>query len=63
VYKCVQTALMSHEHATKLRISYKKPPLITVWLEVRVLPGPPPNKINDLADLLAAVATVFGDSL
>jgi len=29
--------LMSHEHATKLRISYKKPPLITVWLEVRSL--------------------------
>ena len=61
-YKCVQTALMSPEDATKLRISYKPPPLITVWLEVRVLPGPPHNKIKHLARLLAAVATVIGDS-
>ncbi len=35
--------------------------LITAWLEVRVLPGPPPNKINGLTDILAAVATVVGD--
>jgi hypothetical protein len=36
--------------------------LATAWLEVRVLPGPPPNKIKHLAGLLAAVATVIGDS-
>jgi hypothetical protein len=35
--------------------------LITAWLEVRVLLGPPINKINDLARLLAAVATAIGD--
>ena len=36
--------------------------LITAWLEVRVLPGPPSNKIKHLAGILAAVATVIGDS-
>ena len=36
--------------------------LITAWLEVRVLPGPPPNKIKHLAGPLAAAATVIGDS-
>jgi hypothetical protein len=30
--------------------------------EVSVLPGPPTNKIKYLADLLAAVATVIGDT-
>jgi hypothetical protein len=34
--KCVQTALMLHKHAAKLRISYKEPPLIAVWLDVGV---------------------------
>ena len=29
--------------------------------EVPVLPGPPPNKINGLTDILAPVATVVGD--
>ena len=28
---------MSHEHVTKLRMSYKQPPLITVRLEVQIL--------------------------
>jgi hypothetical protein len=37
--------------------------LITAWLEVRVLPGPPPNKINDLGGLSATLATAIGDSL
>jgi hypothetical protein len=36
--------------------------LITAWLEVRILPGPPTNKIKHLADLLAAVATFIDDS-
>jgi hypothetical protein len=36
--------------------------LITAWLEVRVLPGPPRNKINDLYDILATMATAIGDS-
>jgi hypothetical protein len=35
--------------------------LITAWLEVRVLPGPPINEIKDLARFLATLATVFGD--
>jgi hypothetical protein len=35
----------------------------SVWLEVRVLPGPPHNKINHLADILAAVATGIGGRL
>jgi hypothetical protein len=30
--------------------------------EVRVLSGPPANKINDIADFLATVATGVGDS-
>ena len=29
--------------------------------EVPVLPGPPPNKINGLTDILATVATAIGD--
>ena len=37
--------------------------LITAWLEVRVLPGPPQNKINDLAGTLATLATAISDSL
>jgi hypothetical protein len=36
--------------------------LLTAWLEVRVLPGPPLNIINTLDGILATVATVFGDS-
>src|SRR5581483_2566856 len=35
--------------------------LITAWLEVRVLPGPPISKIKGLAVNLAAVATAIGD--
>jgi hypothetical protein len=31
-------------------------------LEVRVLPGPPNNKINNLDGILATLATVIGDS-
>ncbi len=37
--------------------------LITAWLEVRVLPGPPHNKINDLGRCLATLATYIGDRL
>ncbi|HEY1747984.1 MAG TPA: hypothetical protein VGG11_14635, partial [Xanthobacteraceae bacterium] len=36
--------------------------LITAWLEVRVLPGPPPNKDDGLAAVLATLAAAIGDS-
>jgi hypothetical protein len=36
--------------------------VITAWLEVRVLPGPPYNKINGLSQSLATLAAAIGDS-
>src|ERR1700692_2179583 len=36
--------------------------VITAWLEVRVLPGPPYNKINSLSGSLASLAAAIGDS-
>jgi hypothetical protein len=37
------------ENPQKTGVSKKRPPLITVWLEVRVLPGPPSKSIADHA--------------
>ena len=61
VWRLVRSGL--RRQARSVEFSGGVTSLITAWLEVRVLPGPPSNKFNSLARLLATLAAWFGDSL